>query len=149
MSIFDQISEDIKAAMLARDKVHLEALRSVKKEFLEAKTAKGSNGELSDEQALKIMQKLVKQRKDSADIYTQNARPEMAEAEMAEAQVIEQYLPQPLSEEELKKEIEKAKEELGINDPKMMGKLIGYLQKTLAGKVEGRKLAEMVKAALA
>ncbi|MFC2771446.1 MAG: GatB/YqeY domain-containing protein, partial [Porphyromonas endodontalis] len=78
MNLFDQISEDIKSAMLARDKVTLEALRGIKKEFLEAKTAKGSNGELPDDKALAIIRKLLKQRRDSAEIYTQNGRPELA-----------------------------------------------------------------------
>ena len=101
MNLFDQISEDIKKAMLARDKVRLEALRGVKKEFLEAKTAKGANGELTDETATKIMVKMVKQRKESAKIYEENNRPELAANELAEAVVIEEYLPKQLSPEEL------------------------------------------------
>ena len=96
MNLFDQISEDIKSAMLARDKVTLEALRGIKKEFLEAKTAKGSNGELPDDKALAIIRKLLKQRRDSAEIYTQNDRPELAEAELAESLVLERYLPKQL-----------------------------------------------------
>lgn len=91
MALFDQISEDIKKAMLAREKVKLEALRGVKKEFLEAKTAKNAEGELSDETAVKILQKMVKQRKDSAAIFTEQGRPELAEGELAEAAVIEAY----------------------------------------------------------
>ena len=93
MSLFDQISSDIKAAMLARDKQRLEALRGVKKEFLEAKTAKGSDGDLPDETAMKILVKMVKQRKDSAQIYIEQNRPELAEGELAEAKIIEEYLP--------------------------------------------------------
>lgn len=105
MNLFDQISEDIKKAMLAREKVRLEALRGVKKEFLEAKTAKGSNGELSDETAVKIMVKMVKQRRESARIYEENNRPELAAGELEEAAVIEAYLPKQLSEEELLAEL--------------------------------------------
>ena len=101
MSLFDQISSDIKAAMLARDKQRLEALRGVKKEFLEAKTAKGSDGDLPDETAMKILVKMVKQRKDSAQIYIEQNRPELAEGELAEAKIIEEYLPQQMTEEEL------------------------------------------------
>ncbi|NLI72112.1 MAG: GatB/YqeY domain-containing protein, partial [Bacteroidales bacterium] len=86
--IFEQINNDIKAAMLAREKVTLQALRGIKKEFLEAKTAKGSDGVLHDEQALKIMQKMVKQRKESAQIFTEQNRPELAETELAEVAVI-------------------------------------------------------------
>ena len=103
MSLFDQISSDIKAAMLARDKQRLEALRGVKKEFLEAKTAKGSDGDLPDETAMKILVKMVKQRKDSAQIYIEQNRPELAEGELAEAKIIEEYLPQQMTEEELEK----------------------------------------------
>ena len=88
MALFDTISADIKSAMLARDKVRLEALRGIKKEFIEAKTAPGANGELSDEAALKILVKMVKQRRESAAIYTEQQRPDLAENELAEASVI-------------------------------------------------------------
>ena len=101
MNLFDQVSEDIKKAMLAREKVRLEALRGAKKEFLEAKTAKGANGELSDDAATKILVKMVKQRKESARIYTENNRPELAQNELDEAAVLEEYLPKQLSTEEL------------------------------------------------
>jgi uncharacterized protein YqeY len=89
MNLFEQVSEGIKAAMLAKEKIRLQALRGIKKEFLEAKTAKGSDGELSDEAAVKILQKMVKQRKESAEIYDTQGRPELAESELAEAAVIE------------------------------------------------------------
>ncbi|MBO7291823.1 MAG: GatB/YqeY domain-containing protein, partial [Bacteroidaceae bacterium] len=101
MSLFDTISNDIKSAMLAKDRVKLEALRGVKKEFIEAKTAKGGNGELSDDAALKILAKMVKQRRESAAIYMEQNRPELAESELAEAAVIEVYMPKQLTEEEL------------------------------------------------
>ena len=98
MNLFDQVSSDIKAAMLAKDKVRLETLRGIKKEFLEAKTAKGGNGELADDAATKILVKMVKQRKETAAIYTEQNRPELAQNELAEAAVIEEYLPKQMSE---------------------------------------------------
>lgn len=101
MNLFDQVSNDIKSAMLAKDKVRLEALRGIKKEFLEAKTAKGADGELTDDMAMKILAKMVKQRKESAQIYTEQNRPDLAEPELAEAAVIETYLPKQMNEEEL------------------------------------------------
>ena len=97
MTLFEQVSEDIKKAMLAKDKVALDALRGIKKEFLEAKTAKGSDGELHDDRALQILQKLVKQRKESAEMYSAANRPELAEEEMAQCKIIEQYLPKMMS----------------------------------------------------
>lgn len=148
MNLFDKISEDIKKAMLSRDKVRLEALRGVKKEFLEAKTAKGSTGELEDATALKILQKMIKQRRDSAEIYKQNDREEMANAELAEASVIEEYLPKQLSKEEIIPIVQKAISDLGVTDVKMMGKVIGFLQKELSGQVDGKLLADTVKETL-
>ena len=145
MSLFDKISADIKDAMLARDKVRLEALRGIKKEFIEAKTAKGSNGELEDDTALKILQKMVKQRKDSASIYSQNGREDMAETELIEASVIESYLPKQLTREEIIPLINEELHSLGINDIKMMGRVIGSLQKKLSGMVDGKILADTVK----
>lgn len=145
MDLFDRISEDIKKAMLARDKVRLEALRGVKKEFLEAKTAKGAGGELTDETAIKILVKMAKQRKESAAIYSENNRPELAENELAEAGVIEEYLPKQLSEEELEAELRKIIAEVGAEGPKDMGKVMGVASKALAGKAEGRLISAKVK----
>lgn len=145
MSLFDEISNGIKEAMLARDKVRLEALRGVKKEFLEAKTAKGASGELSDEQALKIIQKMVKQRHESAAIFKENNRPEMAEAELAEAEALSAYLPKQLSREELTPIIKTLIEKLGVSDAKQMRRVIGAAQKELAGKAEGKLISEVVK----
>lgn len=145
MNLFDQISEDIKKAMLARDKVRLEALRGVKKEFLEAKTAKGAGGELTDETATKILVKMAKQRKESAAIYADNNRPELAENELAEARVIEEYLPKQLTEEELTAELKKIIAEVGAVGPKDMGKVMGAASKALAGKAEGRAISAKVK----
>lgn len=145
MNLFDQISEDIKKAMLAREKVRLEALRGVKKEFLEAKTAKGANGELSDDTAVKIMVKMVKQRKESAKIYEDNNRPELAENELAEAAVIEEYLPKQLSAEELEAELRAIIAETGAAGPKDMGKVMGVATKRLAGRAEGKLISAKVK----
>lgn len=145
MNLFDQISEDIKKAMLAREKVRLEALRGVKKEFLEAKTAKGANGELSDDTATKIMVKMVKQRKESAKIYEENNRPELAQNELAEAAVIEEYLPKQLSEEELVAELKAIIAETGATGPNEMGKVMGVATKRLAGRAEGKVVSAKVK----
>lgn len=145
MNLFDQVSEDIKKAMLARDKVRLEALRGAKKEFLEAKTAKGANGELSDENATKIIVKMVKQRKESAKIYQDNNRPELAGNELAEAAVLEEYLPKQLSAEELDAELRAIISEVGATGPRDMGKVMGAASKQLAGRAEGRAISEAVK----
>ena len=145
MNLFDQVSEDIKKAMLAREKVRLEALRGIKKEFLEAKTAKGAGGELSDDTAMKILVKMVKQRKESAKIYQDNNRPELAENELAEAAVIEEYLPKQLSAAELEKEIKAIIAETGAEGPKDMGKVMGVATKKLAGRAEGKAISAVVK----
>lgn len=142
MSLFDQISSDIKAAMLARDKQRLEALRGVKKEFLEAKTAKGSDGDLPDETAMKILVKMVKQRKDSAQIYIEQNRPELAEGELAEAKIIEEYLPQQMTEEELETALKAIIAEIGATSAKDMGKVMGIATKQLAGKAEGKAISQ-------
>jgi len=148
MGLFDQISEDIKKAMLAKEKVKLEALRGIKKEFLEAKTAKGSDGTLTDDAAIKILQKMVKQRKDSAQIFKEQNRPELAENELAEVDVIETYLPKQLSDEELTAIIKKIIADTGAKDGKDMGKVMGVASKQLAGKTEGRLISEKVKSLL-
>lgn len=145
MTLFDKVSEDIKKAMLAREKVRLEALRGAKKEFLEAKTAKGANGELTDETAMKIIVKMVKQRKESAKIYEENNRKELADNELAEAAVLEEYLPKQLSGEELEQEIRAIIAETGATGPKEMGKVMGVATKRLAGKAEGRAISDTVK----
>lgn len=145
MNLFDTVSEDIKKAMLAQDKVRLEALRGIKKEFLESKTAKGAGGELSDDAAIKILVKMVKQRKESANIYSENNRQELADKELAEAAVIEEYLPKQLSVEELENEIKGIIAEVGAEGPKDMGKVMGVATKKLAGKAEGKAISAMVK----
>jgi len=145
MALFDTISKDIQAAMLAKDKIRLEALRGAKKEFLEAKTAKGADGNLSDETAVKILQKMVKQRKESAAIYREQNRPELAEKELAEVSFLESYLPKPLSPEELESVIKDIIFQLGATSIKDMGKVMGIATQKLAGKTEGRLISETVK----
>lgn len=145
MNLFDVVSEDIKKAMLARDKVKLEALRGVKKEFLEAKTAPGANGELTDEVATKVLVKMVKQRKESAQIYADNGRQELAETELAQAKAIEEYLPKQLTEEELEAELKAIIAETGAQGPKEMGKVMGVASKRLAGRAEGKAISAKVK----
>jgi len=149
MSLFEQISEDIKSAMLAKDKVRLEALRNVKKYFLEAKTAPGANDTLPDDAALKIIQKLVKQGKDSAQIYATQNRQDLADSELAQVSVYESYLPQPLSAEELESELKKIIAQTGATSPQDMGKIMGVATKALSGKADGRAISETVKRLLA
>jgi uncharacterized protein YqeY len=145
MSLFDQISDDIKAAMLAKDKVKLSALRNVKKLFLEAKTAPGANDTLTDDAALKIIQKLIKQGKDSAQIYAEQNRPDLAEEELGQVQAIESYLPKQLTASELELELKRIIAQIGVAGPQDMGKVMGVATKALAGKAEGRAISETVK----
>lgn len=145
MDLFERVSEDIKTAMKAKDKVALETLRNIKKFFLEAKTAPGANDTLADADALKIMQKLVKQGKDSAGIYLQQERPELAEAELAQVAVIEKYLPQQMSAEDLEVALKAIIAQVGAAGPQDMGKVMGAATKALAGKAEGRMISETVK----
>lgn len=145
MTLFDQISEDIKKAMLAKDKVALDALRGIKKEFLEAKTAKGGDGELHDDKALQILQKMVKQRKESAEMFIQAGRQELADDELAQVKIIEQYLPAMLSEAELEAALQAIIAEVGAAGPQDMGKVMGQATKRLAGKAEGRMISAKVK----
>lgn len=148
-TLFDQISADIKTAMLARDKVALEALRGIKKEFLEAKTAKGGDGTLPDDQAVKILVKMVKQRKESAQIYTTQNRQDLADNELAEAKVIEGYLPVQMTDAELEEAVKSVIAQVGAAGPQDMGKVMGIASKLLAGKTEGRLISEKVKVLLA
>ena len=149
MDLFEKVSADIKSAMLARDKVRLEALRGIKKEFLEAKSAPGANGALSDDAAMKILVKMAKQRKESARIYTEQSRPELADGELAEAAVIEGYLPRALTPEELDAELRRIVAELGASSPADMGRVMGAATKALAGRADGRAISARVKDILA
>ncbi|MDD3077682.1 MAG: GatB/YqeY domain-containing protein [Paludibacter sp.] len=146
--LFEQISADIKTAMLAREKVTLEALRGIKKEFLEAKTAKGSDGTLHDDVAIKILQKMIKQRKESAEIYASQNRQDLAENELAESTVIERYLPAQMSDAELEAEVAAIIAQVGAAGPQDMGKVMGVASKQLAGKTEGKLIADKVKTLL-
>ena len=145
MDLFDQVSEDIKTAMKAKDKVALDTLRNIKKYFLEAKTAPGANDTLEDGDAVKIMQKLVKQGKDSAAIYVQQGRQDLADGELAQVTVIEKYLPKQLSAEDLEKIVKEIITKVGATSMKDMGKVMGAASKELAGKAEGRAISDTVK----
>lgn len=149
MNLFDRVSEDIKDAMRAKDKMKLEALRGAKKEFIEAKTSKDSNGELDDETAVKIIQKMVKQRKDSAQIYVSQNRQDLADKELGEVTVLEQYLPKQLTAEELEDKLKAIITEVGASSAADMGKVMGVATKQLAGIAEGRAISETVKRLLA
>lgn len=149
MTLFDQISEDIKAAMKARDKVRLETLRNIKKVFLEAKTAPGANDTLEDADALKILQKLAKQGRETAQTYIDNNRQDLADEEQAQAKVIEEYLPKPLSEEEIEKEVKDIIAQTGAQGMKDMGKVMGMASKKMAGRADGRAISTIVKKLLA
>jgi len=149
MNLFDIISEDIKKAMLARDKVKLDTVRGIKKEFLEAKTAKGGDGELSDEVALKILNKMAKQRKESAEIFIQQNRKDLADEELAQLAVVESYLPKQLSEPEVEAELKLIIAETGASSAKEMGKVMGVASKRLNGKADGKLISEIVKRLLA
>lgn len=145
MNLFDKVSEDIKDAMRNKDKIRLEALRGVKKEFIEAKTAKGASDELSEEVAIQILQKMVKQRRDSAEIYQSQNRPELAEKELAEVVVLEAYLPKQLTAEELDAKIAEIISQVGASSPADMGKVMGVATKALAGVAAGKAISETVK----
>lgn len=144
MTIFDQVSEQIKEAMKARQTVRLDALRGVKKEFIEAKTSKGANAELADEDAIKIIQKLVKQRRDTAEIYQSQGRPELAEKELEEVAAMSVFLPLQMTEAELEVAVKELITRAGATSAKEMGKVMG-LAKELSGKADGKAVADMVK----
>jgi hypothetical protein len=145
MSLTDQITQEMKVAMRERDQVKLEALRSIKKELLEAKTAAGSGGNVSEEEEMKILQKMVKQRKDSANIYSTQGRADLYDKEMAEADIITTFLPEQYSPEKLEAEVSKIIEEVGASSIKDMGKVMGTATKKLAGKADGKDISETVK----
>jgi uncharacterized protein YqeY len=144
MGLFEQINTDIKNAMLAKEKEKLEALRAVKAAFMVAKTEKG-NSELTEDKEIQIVQKLVKQRLDTAEVYKQNNRPELAEKEEAEAKIIAVYLPKQLSEDEITAEVKAIIEQTGASSMKDMGKVMGMASKKLAGKADGKIISGIVK----
>lgn len=145
MTLFEQINKDIPAAMKAKDKIRLETLRNIKKYFIEAQTAPGAAEVLSDDNALKILSKLAKQGRDTAALYTEQGRPDLASDELAQVAVIEEYLPQPLSAEELEAEVKNIISEVGATGPKDMGKVMGVASKKLAGRADGKAISELVK----
>ena len=145
MNLFDQISEDIKKAMLARNHAETEALRGIKKEFLEAKTAKGGNGELTDEMAVKIIQKMSKQVRDAATIFKEQNRMDLADEYMAQVTIYERYLPAQMSDSELEAAVRAIIAQVGAVSLQDLGKVMGVASKQLAGKTEGRLISEKVK----
>jgi uncharacterized protein YqeY len=149
MALFEQISDDIRSAMKARDKVRLETLRNIKKVFLEAKTAPGANDTLEDADALNILQKLAKQGRETAQTFIDNKRQDLADVELAQAAIIEEYLPKPLSEEEIEKAVKDIIATTGAAGMKDMGKVMGLASKQMAGKADGRTISTIVKRLLA
>lgn len=148
MSLEEKINQDIKKAMLAREKDKLEALRAVKTAILIAKTEKGASGEISEEAESKMLQRLVKQRKESASIFEEKNRKELAEKEWFEAKIIETYLPEQMSDDELTRQIQKIIDEVGAKNMSDLGKVMGKASKELAGKAEGKAIADKVKSLL-
>ena len=148
MSLFDLISSDIIVAMKAREKEKLEALRGIKKVMIEAKSAAGSTGELSDQESLKIIQKLAKQGTDSANIYKEQGRDDLYQQEIFQVKVFETYLPQKMSDAELAESIQAIIAEVGAAGMKDMGKVMGIASKKLAGLADGKDISDKVKALL-
>ena len=145
MSLQDSIMTALKAAMKSKDTLALTALRSVKSAILLAQTESGSKGSMSEADEVKLLQKLVKQRRDSAEIFTQQNRPDLAAPEMSEAEIISQFLPEMLSEEAVEKAVLNAIQKLGAEGMKDMGKVMGLLSKELSGKTDGKTISTLVK----
>lgn len=148
MTLFDQVSQGIVTAMKAKDAVRRDALRNAKKYFIEAKTAPGANDELSDADAMKILQKLAKQGKEAAEIFVQQGRQDLADAELAQVAVYSDFLPKPLTQEELEAELKAIIAELGVTSPQQMGMVMGTATKRLAGKADGKAISACVKSLL-
>lgn len=145
MSLKETIEADIKKAMLAKDKDTLRALRGIKSMILLAETEKGSGDGISNDKEIALLMKAAKQRKDSADIYKQQGREDLAENELLEVEVIERYLPKQLSEEELEEKLQAIISETGASGPSDMGKVMGKATKELAGKADGKTISKLVK----
>ena len=145
MALFEQINNDLKEAMKARDKKRLEALRNIKKVMIEARAAKGAGSELTDEESLKIIAKLAKQGTDSANIYKEQGRDDLYQDELGQVNIYESYLPAKLSDEDLTKAVEAIIEKTGASSMKDMGRVMGIATKELAGKAEGKEIADKVK----
>jgi len=149
MALKEQIEGDIKKAMLAKNQGELLALRAIKSLILLAETEKGAKAELDKDTETKLLTKAAKQRRESAEIFGQQNRPELQEKELLELQVIERYLPQQLSEEELSSKVKEIIQQVGAKSPAEMGKVIGAVNKALAGQADGKAISEMVKKLLA
>lgn len=149
MSLEQKIMTDLKTAMLAKDEKALRSLRAIKAAILLAKTSEGAGGELKEEDETKLLQKLVKQRKDSLEIFQQQNRTDLAQKEQEEIEVIEKFLPKQLSADELKAEISSIITEVGASSPADMGKVMGTATKRLAGKADGKTISALVKELLA
>ena len=145
MALFEQVSNDIKEAMKARDKVRLDTLRNIKKVFLEAKTAPGANDLLEDADALKILQKLAKQGREAAATFVQQGRQDLADEELDQVRVIDEYLPQPLTEAEIEQTVKNIIAQTGVSSIKEMGKVMGLASKQMAGRAEGGAISAVVK----
>ena len=145
MTFSIRLDEDIKLAMKAREKEKLEALRAAKAAFMIARTEKGAGSVLTEEEEMKILQRLVKQRRESAAIYKEQKREDLYNVEAFEAEIISSYLPEPMSEEQVSKEIKKIIEETGATGMQDMGKVMGVATKTLAGKADGKMISEIVR----
>jgi len=148
MGLQDQVMTEMKQAMKAKDTVALEALRAVKSALLMAKTEKGAATELSEADEIDLVQKLVKQRKDSATIFTEQGRADLAEPELAQAAIIEKFLPEQLTEEEIEKVVVQTIDALGATGMQDMGKVMGMVSKELAGQADGKTISSIVKAKL-
>jgi uncharacterized protein YqeY len=149
MSLEEKINNDLKDAMRSKNEAALRALRAVKSAILIAKTDKGAGSQMSQDDELKILQKLAKQRRESADIYQQQNREDLAKAEQEELEIIEKYLPAQMSEDELRVEIKKIIDETGASSPAEMGKVMGVASKKLAGKADNKKISEITREMLA
>ncbi len=149
MSLQNQINEEIKTAMRAKDTVSLESLRAVKSALLLAQTETGAKEEISQDEEIKLLQRLVKQRKDSANIYTQQGRPDLAAPELEQAAIIEKFLPVQLSEEEVEAVVAKIIADTGASGMASMGKVMGQVAAELAGKADGKTISTIVKKLLA
>ena len=148
MSLQDQVMQEMKTAMKAKDTVALESLRAIKSALLLAKTDKGGGKELSEADEIALVQKLVKQRRDSAAIYQEQGREDLAGPELAQIEVLEKFLPEQLSEDEIRQVVETVISEVGASSMKDMGRVMGIVTQKLAGQADGKTIAAMVKQAL-
>ena len=145
MSLEQKIMAELKTAMLAKDEKTIRSLRAIKAKIIEAKTSTGAGGEVSEDEEIKILQRMVKQRKDSVDIFRQQNREDLASKEVEEIEVIEKFLPAQMNADDLKKEVERIIAEIGATGPGDMGKVMGAATKQLAGKADGKSISATVK----